>query len=188
MEQPPGGAVVLLESQTKLSAGDAAPPFELPGTDGKDHRLSEYGKAGLLVIFMCNHCPYVKAKVPEIRRLAAKFGGKIDIVGINSNDAQAYPEDSFEAMKKVDLGIDYLADQTQETARAYGATCTPDPFLFDAGHRLVFHGRLDDAMTPEAQASEKTMEANIESLLAGRPVLKGFDPSIGCSIKWKPAN
>ena len=188
MEPGDRRAVVLLESQVKLSKGDRAPPFELPGTDGRTHGLSGYRKGGLLVVFMCNHCPYVKAKLPEMRRLARKFGGRIDMVGINSNDAEAYPEDSFEAMKKVDLGMDYLADASQDIARAYGATCTPDPFLFDEDHRLVFHGRLDDAMTPEAEASEKTMESNIEALLQGRPIPKDFDPSIGCSIKWKPAN
>lgn len=180
--------MVLIESQVKLARGDAAPGFELPGTDGRDHRLAEYSKEGLLVVFMCNHCPYVKAKLPEILRLHEKFGGRIDVVGINSNDAESYPEDSFDAMKEAGLPIDYLADATQETARRYGATCTPDPFLFDRDHRLVFHGRLDDAMSPDAQASEKTMESNIEKLLAGTPIEKDFDPSIGCSIKWKPSN
>ena len=180
--------MVLIESQVKLAAGDEAPPFELPGADGRDHRLSEYSKDGLLVVFMCNHCPYVKAKLPEILRLHEKFRGRIDVVGINSNDAEAYPEDSFEAMKEMGLPIDYLADASQETARLYGATCTPDPFLFDKDRRLVFHGRLDDAMSPDAEASEKTMERNIESLLDGRPVEKDFDPSVGCSIKWKRPN
>lgn len=180
--------MVLLESQVKLAKGDAAPAFELPGTDGKNHNLAGYSKEGLLVIFMCNHCPYVKAKLPEILRLHEKFKDRIDVVGINSNDAETYPEDSFEAMKEAGLPIDYLADISQNTAKDYGATCTPDPFLFDKDHKLVFHGRLDDAMSPDAEASEKTMETNIETLLAGRQIERDFDPSMGCSIKWKPSN
>ncbi len=182
--------MVLLESQVKLKPGDAAPSFELMGTDDARHSLDSYGDYdGLLIVFMCNHCPYVKAKIEAIKEIDEKFKDRVAVVGINSNDSTGYPEDSFEAMKEIvrekGLGFDYLVDESQEIARKYGATCTPDPFLFDKDRRLVFHGRIDDAMRPEDTASEKTMIQNIERLLAGDAIEKEFDPSIGCSIKWK---
>ena len=181
--------MVLLESQIKLKSGDTAPDFELVGTDDKKHSLAGYGKGGMLVIFMCNHCPYVKAKSDVFNELYEEFGDKIDIVGINSNDPTDYPEDSFENMKAVaaskEFKFDYLVDSTQEVAKRYGATCTPDPFLFDGDKRLVFHGRLDDAMKPGDSPTEKTMSENIRRMLSGQKIEKDFDPSIGCSIKWK---
>ena len=138
---------------------------------------------------MCNHCPYVKAKLEAIKEIHNKFKDKIAVVGINSNDATKYPDDSFDSMKAIaeekGLKFDYLVDETQEVARRYGATCTPDPFLFDKQRRLVFHGRLDDARSPDDTATEKTMIKNIERLLSGDAIEKDFDPSIGCSIKWR---
>jgi peroxiredoxin len=184
--------MVLLESQIKLKTGDQAPDFDLMGADDKRHNLSNYKKdeyQGLLVIFMCNHCPYVKAKIDAIREIYEKFNDKIAIVGINSNDPTNYPDDSFDNMKKLakekNIGIDYLVDDSQEIAKRYGAICTPDPFLFDKDHKLVFHGRIDNAMKPDDTATEKTMIDNIERLLAGNNIEKDFEPSIGCSIKWK---
>lgn len=182
--------MVLLESQIKLKTGDSAPDFELLGIDDKKHYLSEFKNSdGLLIIFMCNHCPYVKAKIDAIKELQEKFGKNIAIVGINSNDSRDYPEDSFDNMKKLakekNLKIQYLVDESQEVARRYGAICTPDPFLFDKNHRLVFHGRIDNAMKPDDTPTEKTMIKNIESMLSGQKISKDFDPSIGCSIKWK---
>lgn len=182
--------MALTESAVGLKAGDAAPDFDLLGIDGKRHALSGYaGRGALLVVFMCNHCPYVKAKIDAIREIHERFGERIAVVGINSNDASRYPDDSYDNMKAVaaERGIkfDYLVDDTQDVARRYGAVCTPDPFLFDSGGRLAFHGRIDDAMSPEAAATEKTMIDNIEALLGGRRIEKDFDPSVGCSIKWK---
>ena len=182
--------MVLLESQVKLKAGDIAPEFELLGIDDKKHSLNDYtNHKGILVIFMCNHCPYVKAKVDALNELYDKFGKEIAIVGINSNDSTDYPEDSFEAMKETakekGFGFDYLVDETQEIAKKYGAMCTPDPFLFNDKKELVFHGRIDNAMKPEDEATEKTMINNMAKLLAGEQIEKDFDPSIGCSIKWK---
>jgi len=114
---------------------------------------------------------------------------KIALVGINSNDPADYPEDSFENMKKIasEKGIkyEYLVDETQEIAKKYGAICTPDPFLFDKDRKLIFHGRIDNAMNPDDTATEKTMIINLERFLAGEKIEKDFDPSIGCSIKWK---
>jgi peroxiredoxin len=181
--------MVVMESQVQLKKGDSAPDFELLGVDGKKHSLASYDADAVLVIFMCNHCPYVKAKVDAINEIQNKFNGKVAVIGINSNDSVAYPDDSFENMKKFaqekSIKFSYLVDDTQQVAKRYGAVCTPDPFLFDRSRKLVFHGRIDNAMKPEDKATEKTMIANIEKLLLGQSIAKDFDPSIGCSIKWK---
>lgn len=182
--------MVLLESQIKLKTGDIAPDFELMGIDNKIHSINDYSSyKGILVIFMCNHCPYVKAKVGALNELYEKYGKNIAIIGINSNDSANYPEDSFDAMKQTakekGFGFDYLVDETQEIARKYGAMCTPDPFLFNAQKQLVFHGRIDNAMKPDDEVTEKTMIVNMGKLLDGEKIEKDFDPSIGCSIKWK---
>ena len=141
------------------------------------------------MIFMCNHCPYVKAKIEAIKEIHEKFKGQISLVGINSNDSEKYPDDSFDSMKSVvnekGIAFDYLVDETQEIAKKYGAVCTPDPFLFNSDRKLVFHGRIDDAMNPDAIAKERVMINNIEKFLNGEKIEKDFDPSIGCSIKWK---
>ena len=182
--------MVLLESQVKLKKGDIAPNFELLGIDDKKHTIDDYtNHQGILVIFMCNHCPYVKAKSDAFNEIYEKFGNEIAIVGINSNDSANYPDDSFENMKKTaqekGFNFNYLVDETQEIAKKYGAMCTPDPFLFNNKKELVFHGRIDNAMKPDDTPTEKTMINNIEKLLAGETIEKDFDPSIGCSIKWK---
>ena len=182
--------MVLLESQVKLKTGDAAPDFDLLGIDDKNHPLSSYKDyKGYLVIFMCNHCPYVKAKVDALNELYEKCGNDVAMIAINSNDSTDYPEDSFDAMKETakekGFKFDYLVDETQEIAKKYGAMCTPDPFLFDAQKHLVFHGRIDNAMKPDDTATEKTMINNIDKLVSGQKIEKDFDPSIGCSIKWK---
>ena len=181
--------MVKMESVISLKTGDKAPEFNLKGIDEKMHSLNDYSKKGLLIIFMCNHCPFVKAKIDAIKELYDRFNDDIAIVGINSNDSIKYPDDDFESMKSVakekGLEIDYLVDETQEIAKKYGAVCTPDPFLFDSEKKLIFHGRIDDAMNPEAEVSEKVMINNIEKLLNGLEIEKDFDPSIGCSIKWK---
>lgn len=182
--------MVVMESQVQLKKGDKAPDFELLGIDDKKHSLASYSSYdAVLVIFMCNHCPYVKAKVEAINEVQSKFKGRVAVIGINSNDSVAYPDDSFESMKSFakekKIIFSYLVDETQQVARKYGAVCTPDPFLFDKERRLVFHGRIDNAMKPEDKATEKTMITNIEKLLSGQSIAKDFDPSIGCSIKWK---
>ena len=182
--------MVLLESQVKLKTGDTAPDFDLLGIDDKKHALGDYTDyKGYLVIFMCNHCPYVKAKVDALNELYEKCGSDVAMIAINSNDSTDYPEDSFDAMKETakekGFKFDYLVDETQEIAKKYGAMCTPDPYLFDGQKQLVFHGRIDNAMKPDDTATEKTMVNNIDKLVAGQKIEKDFDPSIGCSIKWK---
>ena len=181
--------MVLLKSEVVLKTGDKAPDFNLLGIDNKKHSLAEFTNHPLLVIFMCNHCPYVQAKVVAMNEIYDKFKGEIAMIGINSNDPTNYPDDSFENMKNFvkekNIKFYYLVDETQEIAKKYGAVCTPDPFLFDKEFRLVFHGRIDNAMKPEDKATEKTMILNIEKLLSGNKIEKDFDPSMGCSIKWK---
>ncbi len=182
--------MVLLKSEIVLKSGDRAPEFNLLGTDDKNHSLSEFNEyPALLVIFMCNHCPYVQAKVTAMNEISEKFKGNLAMIGINSNDPTDYPDDSFDNMKKFtkERGIKftYLVDETQEVAKRYGAVCTPDPFLFDSNRRLVFHGRIDNAMKPEDTPTEKTMISNVEKLLVGKKIENDFEPSMGCSIKWK---
>ena len=146
--------MVLLESKITLKTGDSAPDFSLKGIDDEIHSLESYAKnKGLLVIFMCNHCPYVKAKVDAMKQIHEKFNENIAMVGINSNDSIEYPDDSFENMKKIanenGMKFDYLVDDKQDVAKMYGAVCTPDPFLFDEDRKLIFHGRIDNAMNPD---------------------------------------
>lgn len=172
-----------------FKTGYTAPDFALKGVDGKVHSLRDYKSNTTLVIFICNHCPYVKARIGDIVSLQSKFKpSELQVVGINSNDPN-YQDEGFENMikfsKSYALNFPYLIDDSQQVARAYGAVCTPDPFLLDAGKRLVFHGKINDALEPEARPSVHVMENNVRKLLKGEKLEKDFDPSIGCSIKWK---
>ncbi len=183
--------MVLLKSIDKLKTGDTAPDFNLKGVDGKQHSLADFKDAkALLIIFMCNHCPYVKPKIETIKDLQAKYKDKgFVIVGINANESENYPEDSFEGMvetaKEKNFNFIYLHDETQETAKAYGASCTPDPFLFDAEQKLVYHGRLNDALEPDKTPTTADMDEAIATVLEGKKPKYEFLFSIGCSIKWK---
>jgi peroxiredoxin len=188
--------MVALDSEEVLERGDEAPAFELPGTDGETHALSEFADhEALLVVFTCNHCPYAKAKFDELNALAEEYD-EVAVVGVNPNDEEEYPEDSFEKMREYvergDVRYDaYLRDESQEVAAAYGAVCTPDPFLFERVNgtfRLAYHGRLDDALNPDDEPTEREMKGHIETLLAGGEVNAGFKASRGCSIKWKLGN
>ncbi len=166
-----------------------APAFTLKGVDGKSHSLSDYKSKATLVVFMCNHCPYVKARIREIIELQSKFNpSELQIIGINSNDPN-YEDEGFDNMvkfaKQYNVNFPYLVDENQDVARTYGAVCTPDPFLFDASGNLAFHGRINDAMEPEAKPTVPVMENSVRALLSGKKIEKDFDPSIGCSIKWK---
>ncbi|MFB6302291.1 MAG: thioredoxin family protein [Haloferacaceae archaeon] len=182
-----------------LEAGDEAPDFDLPGTDGESYRLDDFADSeALLVVFTCNHCPYAKAKEGALNAIAADYDG-VAVVGINPNDADDYPEDSFEKMREyAEAGrfdIDaYLRDGSQDVAAAYGAVCTPDPYLFRNDgdtFRLAYHGRLDDALNPDDEPSGEPgfeMRRAIESVLAGEDVDLDWNASRGCSIKWSAGN
>jgi peroxiredoxin len=183
------------ESIEELAVGDPAPDFELEGTDGRTHALSDFAEyEAVLVVFTCNHCPYAKAKIEVLNDLAAEYD-EVAVVGINPNDADAYPADSYERMVELvedgTIAYDaYLRDETQEVARAYGAVCTPDPFLLqsvDGSFELAWHGRLDDALNPDAEPTQHDMREAIETVLEGEAVEKPFLPSRGCSIKWTDA-
>lgn len=180
--------MVKTPSSQTLQAGQKAPDFNLKGVDGKKYSLQNFNAKALLIVFMCNHCPYVHARLGDIIVLQEKFKGSLQVVGINSNDPN-YEGEGFENMvrfaKERKMNFPYLFDETQNVARAYGAVCTPDPFLFDAGKKLVFHGRINDAMEPEQKPKTQVMETNVRKLLNGEKIEKTFDPSIGCSIKWK---
>lgn len=178
-----------LSSPQVLKTGMQAPAFTLKGVDGKMHSLSDFKAKSTLVIFMCNHCPFVKARIGEIIELQSKFNpSELQVIGINSNDPN-YEDEGFDNMvkfaKEYNVNFPYLIDDSQDVARAYGAVCTPDPFLLDASSKLVFHGRINDAMEPEAKPNVPVMENNVRTLLEGKKIEKDFDPSIGCSIKWK---
>ncbi|WEL25514.1 Thioredoxin family protein [Haloferax volcanii] len=185
--------MVLLESDSELERGDAAPDFELPGTDGETYSLSSFADYdALLVVFTCNHCPYAKAKFEELNHLASAYDD-LAVVGINPNDAEDRPEDSFERMQELvadgTIGYTaYLRDESQTVAAEYGAVCTPDPFLFENtgdGFELAFHSRIDDAMSPDDEVSDYEMRTAVEALLAGDDIPVEEYPSQGCSIKWK---
>ncbi|MBI2545600.1 thioredoxin family protein [Candidatus Woesearchaeota archaeon] len=180
-----------MQSLQKLKTGDKAPNFNLKGIDGKYYGLQDFKDAkALLVVFMCNHCPYVKAKLETIKNLQSKYKDKgLVLVGINSNESENYPEDSFEGMvetaKDKDFNFIYLHDETQAVANAYGASCTPDPFLFDNQQKLVYHGRFDDALEPGQKATQHDMEEAVVAVSQGKKPKHEFLYSLGCSIKWK---
>jgi peroxiredoxin len=177
-----------------LTAGAPAPDFALPGVDGKTWtRDACRGPHGLLVMFICNHCPYVQAVIDRIVRDArdmAPLG--IGVVAISANDAAAYPEDSFDHMaamaRRHALPFPYLYDETQEVARAFGAVCTPDFFGFNARLELQYRGRLDASRRDPAPADARRELFEAMKLLAatGRGPAEQL-PSIGCSIKWRTA-
>jgi len=185
--------MTLTASSYKILKRDSpAPAFSLPGVDGKTYSLADFkGKKVLLLIFMCNHCPYVVPKMDYFVELQRKYKDKgLQIVGINANDADNYPEDSFGKMKeyaeRYGFNFPYLFDETQEVARAYGAECTPDPFLFDADMKLRYHGRFDDAHgKPHSEGKTSEMEDSIKQLLEGKEITVETLPSMGCNIKWK---
>ncbi|MDS0298574.1 thioredoxin family protein [Halogeometricum sp. S1BR25-6] len=185
--------MVLKESDSKLSRGDAAPDFSLPGADGETYSLDSFeDREALLVVFTCNHCPYAKAKFDELNYLARSYD-ELAVVGVNPNDAEEYPDDSLGRMEELveDGTIEYTAylrDESQETAREYGAVCTPDPFLFEregGEFRLAFHSRIDDAMSPDDEVTDYEMRTAVEAVIAGEEIPLDETPSQGCSIKWK---
>jgi peroxiredoxin len=175
-----------------LPLGTKAPDFSLPNVDGKIVSLADCeGAKALLVIFMCNHCPYVIHVAPEVARLARHYQAKgVAVIGINANDASTHPADSPEQMvhevENREYSFPYLYDETQEVAKAYRAACTPDFYVFDADHRLVYRGQLDSSRpNSSTPLTGKDLRAALDAVLAGHPVSSDQKPSIGCNIKWK---
>ncbi|HTP46993.1 MAG TPA: thioredoxin family protein [Casimicrobiaceae bacterium] len=170
-----------------------APDFDLPGTDGRRYRRDAVrGPNGLLVMFICNHCPFVKAVIDKIVRDAAELKTHgVGSVAICSNDPADYPEDSFDNMKslaeRMRLPFPYLWDESQQIARAYGAVCTPDFFGYNSALKLQYRGRLDDSgRSPKPGAPRELFEAMVQVARTGKGPAQQT-ASIGCSIKWKDA-
>ena len=176
-----------------LELGTRAPDFSLPDPDGKTHSMGESANA-YLVMFICNHCPFVKHVRSELARLGTDYGPRgVRIVAINSNDTERYPADGPEPMRREarDAGypFPYVLDADQSVAKAYRAACTPDFYVFDADRRLVYRGQLDDSRPANGKPVDgRDVRAALEGILAGRPVSGQQLPSIGCSIKWRPGN
>lgn len=186
--------MVMTESQM-LPLGTQAPSFVLPDASGRPISLDDVAAGRpLLVVFMCNHCPFVQ----HIRGALAELGRDADarnyaMIGINSNDVEKYPADNAEAMqaesKRYGYTFPYLLDASQQVAHAYRAACTPDFFLFDAGHRLVYRGQLDDSRPGNGRpVTGRDLRRAINAVLAGEIPASEQTPSVGCNIKWKPGN
>jgi peroxiredoxin len=184
-----------LTPSTMLPLGTAAPDFQLPDTNGKTVALADFkDKTALLVIFMCNHCPYVKHIRAGLAQLARDFLPRnVAIVGINSNDVANYPEDSparmKEEVKTAGYLFPYLYDESQAVAKTYHAACTPDIFLFDRGRRLVYRGQFDASRPGNGiPVTGKDLRAALDAVLAGKATSQFQAPSMGCNIKWKAGN
>jgi peroxiredoxin len=180
---------------TMLELGTQAPHFELPDTDGTTVSLADYDEAtALLVMFICNHCPFVKHVRDELAAIGAEYTRRgAGVVAISSNDADAYPADAPQRMReeKRDAGyvFPYLYDESQDVARQYRAACTPDFFVFDGARRLVYRGQLDDSRPGnDVPVTGGDLRAALDAVLEGRPISIDQKPSLGCNIKWKPGN
>ncbi|MBN1870552.1 MAG: thioredoxin family protein [Candidatus Omnitrophica bacterium] len=181
--------MALLES-ILIPLGTKMPDFILKTPSGEEYEgVTVFGKNGLLVGFLCNHCPYAKAVWPRFVRLA-EYAQKIGInaVAINPNINPDYPEDSPEQMvkkiKEWDIRFPYLVDQTQDVTRAFKAQCTPDIYLFDKQRELVYHGRVDDNWQDEAKVKKEDLKKALELCAKGQRIDRNQKPSMGCSIKW----
>ncbi len=175
-----------------LPLGTTAPDFALTGVDGKVTSLASLrAEKGLVVIFMCNHCPYVKHVAPELARVSADYMEKgIAFVGISSNDTEKYPQDSLDKMveeaREQGYQFPYLLDPDQAVAKAYQAACTPDIFVFDKDLKLVYRGQLDDSRPKnDKPLTGAHLRKALDAVVAGTPVDANQKPSIGCNIKWK---
>jgi peroxiredoxin len=180
---------------TMLPLGTEAPPFSLPDPDGALHSLDDAaGAPAVVVMFICNHCPYVKHIRAGLAAVTARLiHNGVAVFAIQSNDVVAYPDDAPDAMaaevRRAGYVFPYLYDESQQVAKAYAAACTPDLFVFDAERRLVYRGQFDDSRPGNTvPVTGADLEAAVDAVLEGRPVAAEQKPSIGCSIKWRPGN
>jgi peroxiredoxin len=180
---------------TMLPLGTPAPDFKLMNVDGREVSLDDFADApALLVIFMCNHCPFVIHVADELAKLTREYMGRgVAVVGISSNDASKYPADSPERMvaeaENRGYPFPYLYDETQQVAKAYRAACTPDFFLFDGKRRLVYRGQMDDSRPDSGiPVTGKDLRLALDRVLAGEEVPTEQRASLGCNIKWKEGN
>ncbi|MEO1526991.1 MAG: thioredoxin family protein [Planctomycetota bacterium] len=182
-------------ASTMLPLGTTAPPFSLPDTDGRTVSVSDFvGKKALLIMFICNHCPYVKHVADQLKVLGDDYLSKdVAVLAISSNDADAYPDDNPEAMakEKAERGyaFPYLFDGDQAVAKAYAAACTPDFYLFDGEQKLVYRGQLDTSRPNSGiPVTGEDLRAAIDAVLAGESPTDDQRASLGCNIKWKDGN
>jgi peroxiredoxin len=170
----------------RLTPGDPAPDFDLPGTDGRNHALSDYHEQPVAVVFSCCHCPYVVAWEDRLNAVAEDYSGRAGLVAVNSN--AGYLGDSFEDMqeraREKSFKFPFLYDETQEVARAYGAARTPEVFVFDASHRLLYHGAPDADHQDPGQDARHLREA-LDATFTGSTQAKTETPPVGCTIKWR---
>lgn len=184
-----------LTPSTMMPLNNPAPDFTLPDTTGNTVSLSDLqGAKALLVAFICNHCPYVQHVRQGLAELGRDFQDKgAAVVAINSNDVTNYPDDSparmAEEVRSAGYTFPYLFDESQEVAKAYRAACTPDFFLFDGEHKLVYRGQMDDSRPGNGKpVTGADLRAALDAVLAGRPVPAEQTASVGCNIKWKPGS
>ncbi len=191
-----------LTESTMMKLGSEAPDFSLPATDGSLVTRDQFSGKPLLVAFICNHCPFVIHLAGALKEVTDKYADSIGVVAIQSNDTENYPADSFEKMKEEvgnrGYGFPYALDEDQSIAKAYSAACTPDFFLFDESHGLVYRGRFDETRPTRIEsgvydseqnpATGEEMVAAIEAVLGKTEVPQKQYPSMGCNIKWKSGN
>ncbi len=182
-------------ASTMLPLGTIAPDFSLSDTAGRTVSLADFKDSpALLVIFMCNHCPYVQHVADGLAKLAKDYQQRgVAVVGINSNDTATHPDDSpakmADEVRQRGYTFPYLFDETQQVAKAYRAACTPDFFLFDSQWRLVYRGQMDDSRPQSGTpVTGQDLRRALDAVLAGAPVPEPQKPSLGCNIKWKPGN
>ena len=177
-------------STNTLKIGYTAPDFNLLSVDGNKYSLQSFPeKKAILVVFSCNHCPYVQAYENRIIQIQKDYSEKLQVIAINSNDDSEYPDDSLENMKEraqnKHFNFPYLRDDTQEVAKAYDATHTPEIFLFNQERKMVFHGKIDDNWQEPASVKANYLRNAIDELLAGKEISVPETFTIGCTIKWK---
>lgn len=176
-----------------LELGTPAPPFRLPDADGAAHAFPEETGTPVVVMFICNHCPFVKLIADELAALGRDYQGRAQFFAINSNDTEKYPQDGPDAMREEAARrgyvFPYLMDETQEVAKTYMAACTPDFFLFDSDHKLAYRGQLDGSRPGNGIApTGEDLRGALDAVLAGGKPTVPQRPAMGCNIKWKPGN
>jgi peroxiredoxin len=178
-----------------LPLGTKAPEFSLPNVDGRLVSLDDFsGAPAYLVVFMCNHCPYVIHVAPHLAKLAREYQAKgVAVIGINANDVKSHPADSPEQMvhevESREYTFPYLFDESQAAAKAYRAACTPDFYVFDKSRKLVYRGQMDDSRPNSGiPVTGKDLRAALDAVLAGKSPSEAQKTSLGCNIKWKPGN
>jgi peroxiredoxin len=188
------GGMAVESSQPRVGA--PCPDFRLAAVDGRTYARDDFARSPVLVVmFICNHCPYVKAVEDRLIALQREFAGVGDaappaqLVGVCSNDAASYPEDAFDKLRERwqarEYGFPYLHDESQAVARAFGAVCTPDIFVYDQRRTLAYRGRIDDSWKDPARVTRRELRDAIAALLAGGRPAPDQKPSLGCSIKWR---